>query len=171
MLTNYVTLVMQRKYSPYIWKIKRPVMERITITIEQESEDGGAIFIGVQVNGNDLPGILNVEAFFAIEQQNELVPLFTCGCGDFGCGGYYVNVCCTKTDLILRNGYHRFNHSLESEFEYHLDWQQVRSIAEEILTYLEKIYDRNQGAYITSGYGGENLIDRIPDYLNSLLLI
>ena len=146
-------------------------MDRIKITIEQESEESEAIFIGVQINGNDLPGILNVEAFFAIEQQNELVPLFTCGCGIFDCGGYYVNVSCTDTAFILRNGYHRFNQTLESEFEYHLDWQQVRNVAEEILTYLQKIHERNPGAYITSGYGGENLIDRMPDFHQSLLLV
>ena len=146
-------------------------MDRITITIEQESEDGGAIFIGVQINGNDLPGILNVEEFFAIKQQNGLVPLFTCGCGIFDCGGYYVNVSCTDLALILRNGYHRFNQSLESEFEYHLDWQQVRGIAEEILIHLQKIYARNTRAYVTTGYVGDNLIDRMPGYHKSLLLV
>ena len=146
-------------------------MDRIEITIEQEDSDDGAMFVGVQINGNDMPGILNVEAFLAIKQENELVPLFTCGCGDFGCRGYYVNVSCTETAFILRNGYHRFNQTLESEFEYHLDWQQVRNVAEEILTYLEKIYMRNPGAYITSGYGGENLIDRMPDFHQSLLLV
>ena len=127
--------------------------------------------LGAQINGNDLPGILNVDAFFAIEQKNELFPLFTCGCGDFDCGGYYVNVSCTDTALILRNGYHRFNQFLESEFEYQLDWPQVRYIAEEILTYLQKIHKRNPEAYITSGYGGENLIDSMPDFHQSLLLV
>jgi hypothetical protein len=106
----------------------------IKITIEQVSGDDGAIFIRVKINDNALPGILNVEAFFAIKQENELVPLFTCGCGDFGCGGYYVNVSCTETAFILRNSYHLFNQSLQSEFEYNLDWQQVRNVAEEILT-------------------------------------
>jgi hypothetical protein len=146
-------------------------MDRIKITIEQDNGNGGAIFIEVQINDNDMHGILNVDAFFTIKHENGLVPLFTCGCGDFGCGGYYVNVSCTETAFILRNSYHRFNHSLESEFEYHLDWQQVRNVAEEILTYLEKIYERNQGAYITSGYGGENLIDRMPGYHQSFLLV
>ena len=146
-------------------------MDRIKITIKQESVDDGAIFIRVQINANDLPGILNVEAFFAIKLENELVPLFTCGCGDFGCKGYYVNVSRTEIALILRNGYHRFNQTLESEFEYQLDWQQVRDVAEEILTYLEKIHESKPGAYITSGYGGENLIDRMPDYRQSFLLV
>ncbi len=132
-------------------------MDRIKITIEQANSDCGAIFIRVTINDNDLPGILNIVAFFAIKQENELVPLFTCGCGDFGCEGYYVNVSCTDTALILRNSYHRFNRSLQSEFEYNLDWQQVRNIAEEILTFLEKIREGKPKAYVTSGYGGENL--------------
>jgi hypothetical protein len=144
-------------------------MDRIEITIEQE--DGEAMFIQVHMNGNDLPGILNVEAFFAIKKEHELVPLFTCGCGDFDCGGYYVKVFCTDTALILRNGHHRFIYSLPSEFEYQLGWQQVRDIAEEIITYLEKIQERNPKAYVTTGYGGENLIDHLTDFRQSFLMV
>lgn len=146
-------------------------MDRMKITIEQESVDDGAMFIQVYINSNSLPGILNVEEFLAVKQQNGLVPLFTCGCGEFDCGGYYTNVSCTATALILRNGYHRFNRSLQAVFEYHLDWQQVRRIAEEILIYLQKIHTHNPRADVTTGYAGENLIDRIPDYRKSPLLI
>jgi len=146
-------------------------MDRIKITIKQEDSDGEAMFVGVQINGKEMPGILHVEAFFAIKQENELVPLFTCGCGIFDCGGYFVNVSCTDTAFILRNGYHRFHQTLESEFEYQLDWQQVRSIAEEILTYLEKIQERNPGAFITTGYFQDNLIDHLTDFCQSFLLV
>lgn len=145
-------------------------MDQMEITIEQEQFDNGAMFIQVYMNGNKLPGILNVEAFFAIEQENELVPLFTCGCGVFDCGGYYVNVFCTDTALILRNSYHRFHQTLESEFEYQLDWHQGRSIAEEILTYLEKLHERNPGAFITTGYWQDNLIDHLTEFRQSFLM-
>jgi hypothetical protein len=146
-------------------------MDQIEITIKQEDSDGEAIFIDLQINVNDMPGILNVEAFFAIKKDHELVPLFTCGCGDFDCGGYYVNVSCTDTALILRNCHHRYIYSLPSEFEYQLEWQQVRSIAEEIITYLEKIQKRNPKAYVTTGYGGENLIDYLTDFRQSFLMV
>ncbi len=146
-------------------------MDRIKITIEQELVDDGALFIQVSINDNNLPGILDVERFFAIKQQDGLVPLFTCGCGDFGCGGYYVNVSCADTALILHNGYHRFNRSLEFEFEYHLDWQQVRDTAEEILSYLQKIQERNPLAYVTRGHIGENLLDHLPHYRKSAILV
>jgi hypothetical protein len=72
-------------------------MDRIEITINQEDNDDEAMFVGVHINGNDMPGILNVEAFFAIKRDHELVPLFTCGCGIFECEGYYVDVSCTVT--------------------------------------------------------------------------
>ena len=145
-------------------------MDRVKIIIEQERVDDGALFIQVHINGNDLPEILDIETFFAIKQQDGLVPLFTCGCGDFGCGGYYVNVSCTDAALILHNGYHRFHRSLELEFEYHLDWQQVKGIAEQILTHLEKLHERNPQAYVTMGHTGENLLDHLPDYRKSLIL-
>ncbi|MBV9689605.1 MAG: hypothetical protein JO202_07825 [Ktedonobacteraceae bacterium] len=143
-------------------------MDRIKITIEQ---DGHITFIEVLINGNEMPKVLDVETFFAIKQLNGLVPLFTCGCGEFGCGGYYVDVSCTDSALILRNSYHRLNRSLQSEFEYHLDWQQVRGIAQEILTYLEKMRERDPQAYVRTCEGGNNLLDLIPEFRKSSLLL
>ncbi len=60
--------------------------------------------------------------------------------------------------------------SLQSVFEYHLDWQQVKAIAQEIFSYLQKIYEHNSQAYVTLGYTGENLLDCLPDYRRSSLL-
>ncbi len=145
-------------------------MDRIKIIIAQEQVDNGALFIQVRINDNDLPGILNIEAFFVIKESNGLVPLFTCGCGDFECGGFYVNISCTDTALILQNSYHRVNRSLQSEFEYHLDWQQVSTMAQEIFIYLQKLHMRDPQAYVTTGYSGENLLNRLPDYRKSPLL-
>ena len=151
-------------------------MDRIKITIEQESLDTpttfvNSMFVLVHINGNALPKILDTETFFAIKQSNGLIPLFTCGCGVFGCGGYYVDVSCTDSALILHNSYHRFDRSLQSEFECHLDWQQVRGIAQEILTYLEKMQERDPQALVTTGHWGNNLLDLIPEFRKSLLLL
>jgi hypothetical protein len=145
-------------------------MDRVKIAIDQDHVGTGALFIGVRINGDDMPGILNVEAFFTIKEANGLVPLFTCGCGDFDCGGFYVGVTCTDVALVLHNSYHRGNRSLQLAFEYHLDWQQVKGIAQEIFSYLQKIYERDSQAYVTLGYTGENVLDRLPNYhLSSLL--
>ena len=149
-------------------------MDHVTIAIGSEQGnplDSSAIFVQVNINGEDLPKILNVEEFFVLKERDGLVPLFTCGCGDFGCGGYYVDVSCTDTNLILRNSYHRFNRSLQSAFEYHLDWKEVKVIAEEIIAYLQKIQEVNPQAYVTNGYVGGNLIERLPDYRKSSLLV
>ena len=145
-------------------------MDSIKISIEQESIDDGPIFVSVYINGVDMYGILDVETFFTLKGQQDHVPLFTCGCGDFGCGGYYVHVSCTDTALLLQNSYHRFNHLLQKEFEYHLAWQEVRGVAQEILVYLQKIREHNPQAYVTTGYGGENLLKRIDAYRKSPLL-
>lgn len=170
MLRYYVTLERRGECS-LIMKTEEIGMDRIKIAIEQEYVDDGAMFISVYINGSIMPNILDVEAFFAIKQQNGLVPLFTCGCGDFDCGGYYVNVSCTDTALVLHNSYHRFNRTLQSQFQYHLDWQEVRGVAEEILVYLQEIHKRNPQAYVTTGHGGENLLNRVPDYLESSILV
>lgn len=145
---------------------------KIAIELEQGNPlDSSAIFIQVNINGKDLPKILNIEKFFALKERDGLVPLFTCGCGDFGCGGYYVDVSRTDTALILRNSYHRFNRSLQSAFEYHLDWKEVKGIAEEIIAYLQKLQELNPQIFVTNAYVGSNLTERLPDYRKSSLLV
>ena len=62
-------------------------MDYIKIVIEQEQVGDGALFVQVRINREDMPGFLNIEPFFAIKEAHGLVPLFTCGCGVFGCGG------------------------------------------------------------------------------------
>lgn len=146
-------------------------MDRLKIAIGQDHIGTGALFIEVCINGDDLPGILNVDAFFTIKEASGLIPLFTCGCGDFDCNGFYVDVVCTDIALILRNNYHRGNRSLQSVFEYQLDWQQVKGIAQEIFSYLQKIQEHDSQAYVTLGYTGENMLDRLPDYRLSSLLV
>lgn len=141
----------------------------IKIMIEQEYEYNGPISVKVSLNESILPGILNIEEFFFIKQQNGLVPLFTCICGDFGCGGRYINVTSTSTGLVLRNLYYP-NRTLAEDFKYFLDWQQARNIAQEILASLENVRQHNPQAHVTVGYGGNNLLERLPDYRKSLLL-
>ncbi|WP_411347613.1 hypothetical protein [Paenibacillus sp. WLX2291] len=48
----------------------------------------------VYINGNKLAHdeILVVEEFFNTLLRPGIYPLFTCSCGIFGCGGYYVEV-------------------------------------------------------------------------------
>ena len=146
-------------------------MDRMKITIEQEATDDGPMFVSLYINGHVMPGILDIEIFFTLKEQQGQVPLFTCGCGDFDCNGYYVGVSYTDVALTLHNSYHRFNHTLQAEFEYHLDWQQVRGVAEEILMYLQKVQERNPQSFITQGYCGENLLDRIQEYRRSRIFV
>lgn len=146
-------------------------MDNIKITIEQESVDDGAMFVSVYINGHEMRKILDLETFFALKELHGQVPLFTCGCGVFGCGGYYVDVSPTQEALIIHNSYHRFTHNLQEEFEYHLNWQQIRGIAEEILTYLQKIQERNPQAYVTQAYWSDNLLDHIPNYRRSSIFV
>lgn len=48
----------------------------------------------VYINGNKLSHneVLVVEEFFNTILRSGVYPLFTCSCGVFGCGGYYVEV-------------------------------------------------------------------------------
>lgn len=144
-------------------------MDRIHIRLEQAYEDGGPLSVHVVLNGDTMPGILDIGAFFSIQPEGGCLPLFTCSCGDFGCGGHFVDVLCTSAGLLLRNLY-RPDRSLQKACRYHLDWQQVKNTAQEILTILEQIHEHNAQASVTVGHVGPNLLDRLPRYRQSYLL-
>ena len=72
-------------------------MDQLAVTIAPEEEtDYGEPALGLYasavVNGQELPEVLDIDVFFEALTGSGPLPLFTCTCGVFGCGGYYVGV-------------------------------------------------------------------------------
>ena len=149
-------------------------MDIMTVTLDTEVgsppylDDSAAIAIVITINAHKLPDILDVDEFFKAIRKSGRFPLFTCGCGHFGCSGYYVDVVCTATAWVLRNRYHPHNEQLMEEFEYHIPWQQVRTVAQEIVNYLQGLQVQYPHHEITAGVVGLNLTSHIADYGNIL---
>ncbi len=97
-------------------------------------------WVYIKINGTRMPYVLDNYVFFktAIHTSGRL-PLFTCGCGYFGCGGYYVDVECTDEAWILRNRYDPNTEELQQEFEYRISWEQVKQVADTIIAELRTI--------------------------------
>jgi hypothetical protein len=104
--------------------------------------------IRIVINGEQLPEVFAPCAMLRAIVQSGRYPLFTCTCGIFGCGGYWVDVECSMDAWIWRNGYYPADEdepeeqSLLYKFEYRIPWSQVQTaiveIRDAILTLREK---------------------------------
>ncbi len=54
------------------------------------------------------------------------------------------------------------------EFEYHILWQQVKTVAQEIVNYLQALHVQYPHHEIAAGVVGLNLTSHIADYGNIL---
>lgn len=90
--------------------------------------------------------------FLGATQQSGRYALFTCSCGIFGCGGYWVDVECTEDAWVLRNGFAPYDADEPEEqvlifaFEYRIPWEQVvaaiAQIRAALLILLSRMPDR-----------------------------
>lgn len=124
--------------------------------------DGNSVIVAVTCYGKQterdeqLPEVLDISQFFTAIHTSGRYPLFTCGCGVFGCGGYYVDVECTRDAWILKNRYASTfdpdNAPLIEECEYHIPWEDVKKAAHEIRDLLKISRQGKPGITISVGY-------------------
>jgi hypothetical protein len=111
-------------------------MDDFTLKFDQiGSQPDGSLNVCARavVNGKELPEVLGLCTMLSAIEKSGRYPLFYCTCGDFGCGGYWVDVECTKDAWIWRNGYYPADEDEPEqqwpmyEFEYRIPWSQVRA--------------------------------------------
>lgn len=148
-------------------------MEPIKLEFEFEespaSDTAIALYISVCFHGVTMKHILDVEEFFNSLEQPGFNPLFTCSCGNFGCGGYYIEVIHKNTGLILKNSYNPLEapgqSSMIERFEFMFSWQDVIFMGKQIQGILLEISQKWPGYSIYSGtYCCLNLAERLPVY-------
>jgi hypothetical protein len=112
--------------------------------------------------------ILDVDALFSTIESEGYIPLFTCSCGSFGCGGYYINISHTTDGLLLRNKYKPVNNPTEGDlidtFENDLSWEDLYFIASEVYEYMCDLVKKYPGYSLCTGAYGENLVQRLNHY-------
>jgi hypothetical protein len=120
------------------------------------------------VNGCALPEILDVDTFFQALTASGLLPLFTCDCGVFGCGGYYVGVTSTEVSWTWRARYAPEDapnpEHLVDEGEYCFAWAEVRAAAMGLLATLHELKRDKPGVRLMVAETGINLASRLEAY-------
>jgi hypothetical protein len=114
-------------------------MDNLSIEIELSELSGYSMEVVAFVNGRRLPRCLDPCILVAATKETGRVPLFTCECGEFGCGGYWVDVEPTVEAWIWRNAYVGPEPFLR--FEYRIPWRQVDEAIDEIRSAMQRVQD------------------------------
>lgn len=141
---------------------------QLTIRYEESPASNNGIGIWVQVAAGEyvFPDILDIDAFFCAIETGErgLVPLFTCSCGSFGCGGYYIASEPHADGWVWANHYHPLEETLIRETRHLVAWADVRRAVGELVATLDEIQHAHPQAELFSGTYGLDLSTRIAGY-------
>lgn len=141
---------------------------QITISHEPSpaSTNGIGVWVRVSLDGEQQPDILDIDEFFQAlaTRPTGLVPLFTCECGSFGCGGYWIASDVEPEAWIWRNRYHATEETLSAECEQRVPWAASERVAWQLLMTLEELATWYPEAEIFSGTYGADISPRIRDY-------
>lgn len=127
-----------------------------------------SIFIDVKFEDTKMKDILDIEGFFNSILEEGYQSLFTCSCGNFGCGGYYVKVIHGEHGIRLVNSYKPNDFPSEKDkidsFEFNISWEDLYIMASSVLEYMNDIRCKNPGFDLCSGTYGPKLAYRLDEY-------
>lgn len=148
-----------------------------------------SVYTTMVLDGAELEN-LDIAEFFQVLGTSGRVPLFTCGCGDFECGGFNVEVLATPEAWIRRIPFDReqklpdtipenpdapwFGYVSDLRrraiqvVEYCLSWKSVQEVASKLITSLLSIRDEHPHAAIICGTLGVEISGRIADFSSAL---
>ncbi|MFU1795607.1 hypothetical protein ACM1RC_17230 [Paenibacillus azoreducens] len=98
--------------------------------------------ISLYINGDKLDEdeVFVEEEFFKSLLSPRKYPMFTCTCGVFGCGGYYVEVIHESDELIWLTEQSPFmDRSIKSSNRFVFSWNQIISFSEELIHKFENL--------------------------------
>ncbi len=155
-------------------------MDQLAVTIAPEEETGHGepalgLYASAVVNGQELPHVLDIDVFFEALTGSGPLPLFTCTCGVFGCGGYYIGVAYGDNAWIWRNRYAPDDepnpgHIMEVG-ELRFAWPEVRAMAMDLLTTLRALQRDKPGVRLMVAYTGVDLRGRLDHYAEQVQAI
>lgn len=105
-----------------------PIIEWIFIVIVNEEQcDEEEVFV--------------IEQFFESLLHGGDFPMFTCTCGIFGCGGYFVNVAHTTKGITwkMENIPLKLLQNEKPPTKFHFTWEVITTAAQQLLSLLEDL--------------------------------
>ncbi len=148
-------------------------MDHLEIEVNRGKEFGPddiLLSIKAVINGGAWPKKLDVDVFFDALTRDGRLPLFTCGCGVFECGGYYVDVSRTRAGWTWRNRYapnnpeHADHATILEPIEVHFSWANVRAAAGTLLAALQTLRHDTPTARLTTSISSGDLSSHLARY-------
>ncbi|WP_312522686.1 hypothetical protein [Anaerospora sp.] len=127
-----------------------------------------SLFIEVEIKDVKMEDILDVDVLFLAIQEQGYLPLFTCSCGNFSCGGYYVKVSHLDGGICFSDRYKPVDNPSEADliepFECELSWKELYLVASEVYDKLIEISKSYPSYEIGCGAFGEDVLNKIDRY-------
>jgi len=127
-----------------------------------------SIFIKVKFEDKQMKDILNIEGLFTSIVEDGFQPLFTCDCGNFGCGGYYVKFIHEEYGIRLINSYKPESipseENLMDTFEFEISWEDLYIMSSSVFDYICDIKEKNPEYDLCTGSYGPRLVTRLEEY-------
>lgn len=132
------------------------------------------VHLDLYLNEEKVSGNLNIHELFTRLNQSGLLPLFTCTCGIFGCGGHYIDVRLGKDNITLKNAYapndepDSSKEYLRQEFEYNISLKTWYLLLQDLLNKIILVAMENKLNKMVIGVAGTNVIEHLRVYQDNL---
>lgn len=126
---------------------------------KEESPAGNnlySIFAYLSIEGDSTDKILNIHQFFNLIVNDGVLPLFTCSCGDFECGGQFVEIEKIAEGFQLSKLFDRNNNFMRT-LDFKLSWDDMIIIGNEIIEAISEIDHKYPDVSICNGTMGDDL--------------
>lgn len=127
-----------------------------------------SLYIEVEFEGQKMKDILDADSLFSMIESDGFIPLFTCRCGFFGCGGCYVKITHTPKGIVLNNTYKPVDNPTEKDlvntFQSDLTWEDLYFIASDVYEYICGLVEKYPVYGICCGTYDANLVPRLHRY-------
>lgn len=143
--------------------------------LESEARVGSlSIHAGLFVNEGKIGENFDVHQVFVTLGKSGMLPLFTCACGHFGCGGGYVDVIWGRRIISLKNLYKPYDvpsktaESLAEQFEHAISRDTWGELLQNLLDELSALVNKKSLTNLTIGASGINLCENLELYKSKL---
>jgi hypothetical protein len=127
-----------------------------------------SIFIEVEFDDVQMKDILDIDGLFTSIVEDGFQPLFTCACGSFSCGGYYVKIVRELDGIRMINSYKPKDIPSESDlmdtFDFKMSWEDLYILSSSVYENILEVKENNPEYDFCSGSYGIRLKDNLDKY-------
>lgn len=125
------------------------------------------ISVSLEINNKKIGDQLDIHELFSRLDQTGKLPLFTCTCGVFGCGGHFIEVYYKDSKIKLKNLYPAidlFNEGLKTELNYEFSIEIWINLLGNIIEIIEFLVQSLELKTLIVGVTGINLVENLNTY-------